>query len=121
MPKDALGLDLAFSAEPPGFTAVFRPRPEHEGPEGYLHGGIAALCLDETMARLGYALDGVHTVTAKLELKYRNPVPLDGEAVRVEAWRERPESRRVQQVRGRLLLADGRVAVEARGLFAQVS
>ena len=116
-----LGLDLAFATEPPGFTAVFHPGPEHEGPRGHLHGGIAALCLDETMARLGYALDGVHTVTAKLELKYRNPVPLDGQPVRVEAWREREESRRIQPVRGRVVMADGRVAVEARGLFVQVS
>ena len=120
MPHDALGLGLEFTAEPPGYTAVFRPGAEHEGPRGHLHGGIAALCLDETMARLGFALDGVHTITAKLELRYRNPVPLDGQPVRIEAWRDDAQARRIQHVRGRLLLADGRVAVEARGLFAQV-
>ena len=116
-----LGIDLAFAAEPPGYVAVFHPTAEHEGPRGHLHGGIAALCLDETMARLGHALDGIYTVTAKLELKYRNAVPLDGRPVRVEAWRERAEARRIQPVRGRLLMDDGRVAVEARGLFVQVT
>ena len=124
MPRvDPLGLGLEFSVEPPGIVAVFRPRPEQHGPPGYLHGGVAASCLDETMASLGYALDGVHTVTGTLELRYRRPVPLDGRPVRLEAWH--PDSgdgrrRRARRVRGRLLLDDGTVAVEARGLFVQV-
>lgn len=85
-----------------------------------LHGGVAATCLDETMAVLGYLLDGVHCVTATLELRYRRPVPLDGRPVTVEAWRDRPESRRRQRVHGRLLLPEGLVAVEASGIFVQV-
>ena len=101
-------------------VAVFRPRPDQHGPPGYLHGGLAASCLDETMAVLGYVLDGTHMVTATLELRYRRPVPLDGNPVRLEAWREREGGlRRARRVRGRLLLADGTVAVEAKGLFVQ--
>jgi hypothetical protein len=40
--------------------------------------------------------------------------------VRVEAWRDDPAPRRTQKVKGRLLLADGAVCVEAEGLFVQV-
>jgi hypothetical protein len=73
------------------------------------------------MAALGFVLDRVHCVTATLELRYRRPVPVDGQPLRAEAWRDHAHSRRRQRVRGRLLLADGSVAVEASGIFVQVS
>ena len=117
---ERFSLGLEYSAEPPGIVAVFTPEAAHRGPPGYLHGGLAALALDETMASLGIALDDVHTVTARLSLKYRRPVPLDGRPVRVESWRDDPAPRRTQKVRGRLLLADGTLCVEADGLFVQV-
>ncbi|MDQ1395224.1 MAG: hypothetical protein QOG64_483 [Acidimicrobiaceae bacterium] len=114
-----VGLGLRFSAEPPGVAATFRPRSVHQGAPGFLHGGVAATCLDETMAALGYVLDRVHCVTATLDLRYRRPVPLAVVAVRVEAWRDRMEPRRRQRVHGRLILPDGTVAVEASGIFVQ--
>lgn len=114
-----VGLGLTFAKEDPGIVAEFRPRPEHRGAPGYLHGGLAATALDETMAALGWVLDGVHCVTATLELKYRRPVALDGRPVRIEAWREKAEARRRQRVNGRIRLADGTVAVEAQGIFVQ--
>ena len=114
-----LGLGLRFTKEDPGLDARFDPKPGHRGPPGFLHGGIAATVLDETMASLGWALDDVPCVTATLEIRYRKPVPLDGRPIRIEAWRDRPEPRRTQRVKGRLLLADGTVAVEASGIFVQ--
>ncbi|MEA3077341.1 MAG: hypothetical protein QOF60_2249 [Actinomycetota bacterium] len=116
---DPLGLGLRFKKEPPGLVARFEPGPGHRGPPGFLHGGIAATVLDETMASLGWALDDVPCVTATLSVKYRRPVPLDGRPVRIEVWRERAEPRRTQRVNGRLLLADGTLAVEASGIFVQ--
>jgi acyl-coenzyme A thioesterase PaaI-like protein len=101
-------------------VAVFVPGPAHEGRPGFVHGGLAATALDESMAALGWAIDRIHTVTANLTLRYRQPVPVDGRPVRVEAWRDRPEARRVQKVHGHLLLADGTAAVEATGLFVRV-
>ena len=117
--EDPLGLGLLFKKEPPGLVARFHPKDSHRGPPGFLHGGIAAAALDETMASLGWALDDVPCVTATLDLRYRKPVPLGGSPLRIEAWRAEPSSRRTQRVHGRLLLADGTVAVEARGIFVQ--
>lgn len=116
-----IGLGLVFTPEPPGVTAEFRPRPEHCGAPGLVHGGVLATALDETMAALGYVLDGAHCVTATLELKYRVPVPLDARPLRIEAWRDTRESRRRQRVHGRLSLPDGVAAVSASGIFVQVT
>lgn len=116
----AAGLRLRFERRPPGLVATFVPREQHRGGPGLLHGGLAATALDETMAALGWVLDDVHCVTATLEVRYRLPVPIDGQELTVEAWRERPEPRRRQRVHGRLLLADGSPAVEASGIFVQI-
>lgn len=116
---DPLGIGLRFKKVPPGIVARFDPTERHRGAEGFLHGGIAATVLDETMASLGWALDNTPCVTATLDIRYRKPVPIDGRPVRIEAWRERSEARRTQRVKGRLLLADGTVAVEASGIFVQ--
>ena len=117
--ENPLGLGLRFTKEAPGLVARFDPKPGHRGPPGFLHGGIAATVLDETMASVGWAMDNVPCVTATLELKYRKPVPLDGRPIRIEAWRDRVEPRKMQRVQGRLLLEDGTVCVEASGIFVQ--
>lgn len=125
-PAGPYNLDMRYSREPAGpsnaeaLVGRFTPQPDHRGPPGLLHGGIAATALDEVMASVGFALDGVHCMTATLELRYRRGVPLDGREVRVEAWRDRAEARRTQRVHGRLVLADGATAVEATGIFVQV-
>lgn len=118
--QDPLGLRLRFWAAPPGVVARFDPRPDLMGPPGYLHGGIASTILDETMATLGWVLDDTACVTATLQLRFRTGILLDGGPVRIEAWRDRPEPRRSQKVHGRILLPDGKVAVEASGLFVQI-
>lgn len=118
--EDPLRLGLRFWRVGDRLVARFEPRPEHRGPPGYVHGGMAAAVLDEVMASLGWALDDTPCVTATLSLKYRKGVPLEAGPVRVEAWRERAEARRTQKVSGRIVLGDGSVAVEATGLFVQV-
>jgi|SRR5688572_10648186 len=122
---DPLGLGLRYrldrSATPERLVARFAVRPEHRGPPGYLHGGMAATILDETMASVSWAVEGLPSVTARLELRYRLPVPIDVGELRVEAWRARPGARRVQKVLGRIVQPDGTVAVEATGLFVEVT
>jgi acyl-coenzyme A thioesterase PaaI-like protein len=112
---------LEWSLEPPGLVSVFHPGESHAGRPGFLHGGLAATLLDETMAALSWATDRVHSVTATLSLRYRVPVPVDAGPLRMEAWYADGRARRVRKVHGRLLLADGTTAVEATGLFVQVS
>jgi acyl-coenzyme A thioesterase PaaI-like protein len=112
---------LEWSRQPPGLVSTFQPGLGDSGRPGYLHGGLAATLLDETMAALSWATDREHSVTATLSLRYRLPVPVDGGPLRMEAWYADARPRRVRKVHGRLLLADGTPAVEATGLFVRVS
>src|SRR5437667_11690463 len=118
-----LGLRLRYSLEERDgqqvLVGLFWPGPQHRGAHGFLHGGMAATVLDETMAGVSYALDRVRTVTGTLNLRYRRPVPLAAGALRVEAWRERGDGRRAYRVRGRIVPPDGTVAVEATGLIVR--
>ena len=93
------------------------PDDRWHGLPGVLHGGMAAALLDDCMGGLSHALDRIATVTATMDLRFRRPVPLDGRAVRVEAWRDQPELRRRNRVHGRLLLADGTAAIVASALL----
>jgi acyl-coenzyme A thioesterase PaaI-like protein len=118
-----ISLGMQFARDGDRCVATFVPRKEHRGVPGFLHGGVASTVLDETMASLGFMLDGVHCVTATLELKFRKPVPLNGDTLRIEAWRDEGNTarpRRRHMVHGRLLLADGVVAVTASGIFISV-
>lgn len=114
----SMGLD--FRVEGDRVVASFAPRFEHRGAPGFLHGGFAAMALDETLAAVGWMLGDTHVVTATLELRYRRPVPLDAGPLRIEAWRAGDgdaTSTRRWRVEGHLLLADGTLAVEGRGIF----
>ncbi len=93
------------------------PDPRWQGPPGVLHGGMAAALLDECMGALSHGVDRIGTVTVTLDVRFRVPVPLDGQLVRVEAWRDHPELRRRNRVHARLQLADGTAAVEATALM----
>ena len=79
------------------------------------------MALDETLAAIGWLLEGRHVVTATLELRYRRPVPLAAGPLTIESWRaDAGESSRRLRAEGHLRLADGTVAVEGRGIFVAV-
>ena len=115
-----ISLGLRFHREGDVCVAHFIPRPDHRGVPGFLHGGVSSTVLDETMASVGYMLDNVHCVTATLELKFRKPIPLNGNDLRIEAWRDVAAPKRSHKVHGRILLSDGVVAVQATGIFVSV-
>ena len=74
------GLHLVFSTDAsdpqhPTATADFQLDRIHEGPPGYIHGGIVATLLDEAMSKLNRPLD-LLAVTRHMEVDYLRPVPL---------------------------------------------
>lgn len=95
---------------------LFLPLEEHQSYPGRLHGGISSAILDETIGRAVNASDpNAWGVTVELTVKYRRPVPLDGE-IRAIA-RITKDSRRIFEGTGEIVLPDGTVAVEATGRY----
>ncbi|NOZ50917.1 MAG: PaaI family thioesterase [Chloroflexi bacterium] len=85
-----------------------------QGPPGYVHGGASAAVLDEAMGATVWRA-GFTAVAVNLNIDYRRPVPL-GQPVTIEARLTDREGRAIP-ARGEIRLADGTVAVVARGIF----
>jgi uncharacterized protein (TIGR00369 family) len=100
-------------------AAVFSPLEEHQGYPQRLHGGIASTLLDETIGRAINVSDPDEWgVTVELSVRFRKPVPLDGE---VHAFaRITKDSSRLFEGTGEIVLSDGTVAVEARGKYLKM-
>lgn len=114
------GLQVIFEPGPDGTgVAHFNPRPEHEGPPGYVHGGLSATAMDEALGWTAHESPDDKWVTGTLEIRYRQPVPLGGGPYRIETETEKGSSRR-KKLTGRLLLPDGTVAVEGTAVFVKV-
>lgn len=99
--------------------AMFEPQPEHAGAPGWMQGGLSATVLDFFCARLAGAALSMGVATATLDLRYRQPVLIDGGPYRITGSTEQPRSKSVH-VRGAILSADGHPLVEAQGLFVGV-
>jgi uncharacterized protein (TIGR00369 family) len=113
--ENPIGLKLFFYTDEQGrCVARYRPLEEHQGYPGSLHGGITTALLDETMGRV-LVPSAVWAVTARLEVRFAKPVPLDQELTIVaELVRQRS---RTYEARGEIQLPDGTVLVEATGVY----
>lgn len=76
------GLQVQFAIDHADrtITGRFTPRPEHEGWEGIVHGGIIAALLDEAMVKLAAHL-GEPAVSAEITVKFKTPVASGEELV----------------------------------------
>lgn len=94
--------------------AVFVPRPEHRGTIGSLHGGVIAATLDETCAWVAVLLADTMAVTARLDIRYRNPGDPEGRYTLFGRLDE--SSGRRLRISARLQRGETTIA-EAGGLF----
>ena len=111
------GLRIDFEIEGRRVTGRFRPRETHQGWPGVAHGGVAAAVLDEAMGWAMYAA-GARAMTARMEVKYRRPLPL-GEELLVSAEVTRDRGRRLE-AEAAVRTASGEVLAQANGLFLRV-
>ncbi len=113
--QNPIGLKAFFYQDEEGrVVAHFTGKEEHEGYPGVMHGGIVTALLDEVIGRVGFAYD-LWGVTAKLEVRFRHPVPL-GQPLTLVGEMTRLRSRTLEG-RGEIRLEDGTVAVEAKGVY----
>ncbi len=93
------------------------PQPRHQGFPGHTHGGVIAAALDEAMGWAVYQA-GILAITARLEVRFRRPLPL-GERAVVRAWVAQRRGRRVT-VQAVLEDAAGTVLAEGTALFLRL-
>jgi uncharacterized protein (TIGR00369 family) len=89
-----------------------------EGHPGYLHGGIIATLLDETMSKSVRAR-GLTAMTGHMEVDFRRPVPSRA-PIRMEGRVVRSEGRK-HWVEARILDSDGKALAHSKGLFVEVT
>jgi uncharacterized protein (TIGR00369 family) len=112
--NNTIGLHLTFQLEEGVAHAEFVPQPDHQGYDGIVHGGILAALLDDAMANCLW-LRGIPVVTAKLALRYRQPVRV---GVRLLVYGRLVQERETVAVaEGWVTTADGTRLVEATGTF----
>ncbi len=116
--ENPIGLGLFFYTDDKGRCITrFRPKPEHQGYPGHLHGGIISTLLDETMGRV-LTPQNVWAMTGRLEIKFIKPVPLDRELTVIgELIRDRS---RGYEAQGEIRLPDGTVLVKGKGFYVRI-
>jgi len=88
-----------------------------EGHVGYLHGGIIATLLDETMSKSVRAR-GFTSMTRHMEIDFLRPVPSNA-PLRLEGRVTRSEGRKLWS-EARILDAEGTELARGKGLFIQL-
>jgi len=121
-PANPQGLHLVFStntSDPavPVATAEFRLDRAHEGPPGYIHGGIVATLLDEAMSKLNRPLN-VLAMTRHMEVDYLRPVPLY-QTLTLFSRHIRREGRKLFH-QAEIRHPDGTTLARAKGVFIAV-
>jgi acyl-coenzyme A thioesterase PaaI-like protein len=123
------GLHLHFvidSSNPEAITATAHLQLDrlHEGPPGYIHGGIVATLLDEAMSKLNRPLN-VLAMTRHMEIDYLRPAPLHQPLVLIGRHLSRPAhangspGRKLFQ-QAELQLPDGTVLARSKGVFIAI-
>ena len=119
--KNKFGLNASFyETDSNELIALFKPRQEHQGYPGRLHGGIAAAILDETIGRtITTGKDNeIWGVTLEFNIKYKKPIPLD-EEIKVVA-KLTYEDKRLFGGTGKILLFNGEIAATAEGKYLRL-
>lgn len=113
---DGIHLPVPESEGQERYRATFSFDERHQGGPGIVHGGLVSAALDEACGLLAtwYRFP---TVTARIFVRYRRPVPINRE-LEVEAWLTGTRGRRLH-VDGRLS-DDGEILAEARAAFLHV-
>jgi acyl-coenzyme A thioesterase PaaI-like protein len=116
---NARGLAMRFYSAGPGeVEARYTVDAVYQGYPGIVHGGIIAAMLDEVVGRVMMTDDPNRLfMTAKLELRFRSPVPI-GQELRLHGELESQKGQ-MTFARGALFLPDGTLAVEAKAALVE--
>ncbi len=116
-PDNPMGLKLTFYEEDDTYKTTFTAEKQHQGYNGIVHGGIVSTLLDEVMARYIYS-KGIQAVTARLEVRYRNPTPI-GQKLLISG-KIVSQRRKMYELSGTICLEDGTVTAEGKAIVMAV-
>lgn len=108
-----MGLHLHFRTDENGCYTSFVPQPVHQSYDGRMHGGLISTLLDETMGNYAYMYEHKVAYTARLEVRFRQPVRI-GERIHVITKVKRRKGQLLEMT-GQVIREDGTVAAEADG------
>jgi len=115
--RNGEGLRIQFDVDGLSVSGRFVARESHQGYPGVAHGGIAAAAMDEAMGWAMYAA-GAWAMTARMEVKYRRPLPLGAELI-VTAKVTRDRGRRLE-AEAEIRSPAGELLAQAEGLFLRL-
>ncbi|MPQ45088.1 PaaI family thioesterase [Clostridium tarantellae] len=118
--ENNIGLKTSFyELENGKLVGICTTKEEHQSYPGRLHGGISSALLDETIGRaISINNPEIWGVTIDLNTKFRKPVPLDEEIKIIGEITK--ETRRGFEGEGKIILANGEVAVTAWGRYIKM-
>ncbi len=117
-PANPIGLHLEFMlAEDRSVVCLVSIPDTFEGPRGFVHGGIIATLLDETMSK-AVRSHNVVAMTRHMEVDYRRPVP-SCSPIRLEGRLYHHEGRK-HWAEASILDESGAVLAHSKGLFIEV-
>ena len=111
-----LGLNLRFETDGRIVRARFRPRPEHNGFKGIVHGGIIATALDEILSWVCAVHARRFAFCAELNVRYLNPMPTGGEVL-LTAELVADRKGRLFEARAQAMDSGGKTFAEATGKY----
>lgn len=116
--RNPIGLKLKFKLAGDICRTEFTAGEVHQGWNGYMHGGLIAALLDETMAWWLW-LKEIPIMTAEMTTRYSLGVPVNEKLV-VESWCEADKKGKIFEMAAHIVLPDGKVAVRAKAKFMKV-
>lgn len=114
--ENPIGLKLEFSEQDGKCISRKIVPKEFEGYDGIVHGGILTTMLDEVMVQCIRRIKGEHAVTARIDVRYRQPTPV-GELLTITGWEEARKHNFIH-MKGTIALPDGTVTAEASAQMA---
>lgn len=118
-PENPAGLRVRFRLDGQTCRAEYAPTADQCGYDGVTHGGILFSLLDDVMANWLF-LQGERAYTAKCEIRYREPAPVESVILLEGKLLERRGRRAV--LHGKAFNSDGsKVLAEATGTFIVIA